>query len=317
MKNLRTFLLLLLLIFLYSNKANSQDRIVLTTGDTIKCTITKVKKNFLYYMQDFNGVSASGKISRDKIAEWSYNMNSTKKEAAFVPEVAAEPEVVVQKADEPKDGTRFRVAVKGGPGFLLGDTKTAEESLVSQGVSPNDADAYYKGLKTGIQGKASAYYHTFGDYWFGLIYKGFYASTEITTALQMDDVNMYYGKLGERYFVNFAGASFFGAERYGKNKQFGLNSSFSVGPAFYRDEVEMYNQEILVQGTTLGMDLSIGVEYFLKPNISLNFETSLFSAKVKKMTVKTFDSSQEVELDEDNWENLGRLDLSLGIVFYW
>jgi len=319
MKNLKSFLLLSLLFVLYGNNAQAQDRIVLTTGDTIMCTITKVKKNYLCYSQDYNGVSAAGKISRDKIAEWSYHMNPENTTTSFVPEMkpkaAEQPEV--EKKTLPTDGSRFRLAVNGGMGSLLGDTKTVEETLVTQGVSAGDAKKYYKGLKTGIQGKASAYYHTFGEYSFGLVYKGFYSSTEIMTPLQMDELNMYYGKLGERYFVNFAGASFFGAERYGKNKQIGLNSAFSMGPAFYRDEVEMYNQEILIQGTTLGLDISLGLEYFIKPNISLNFETSVFSAKVKKMTVTTPDSSQDIELDKDNWENLGRIDVAVGLVYYW
>ncbi|WP_167614103.1 hypothetical protein [Maribellus sediminis] len=319
MKNLKTFFLLSMLFLLYSSTVYSQDRIVLTSGDTITCTIIKVNKSYLVYSQNFNGVSAKGKVPRDKIAEWSYRMNPETNATSFMPEVkteiAVEPEV--EKEALPTYGSRLRVAVNGGLGFLLGDTKTAEESLVTQGVSSDNAKKYYKGLKTGIQGKASAYYHAFGEYSFGLVYKGFYTSSDVMTALQMDDLNMYYGKLGERYFVNFAGASFFGAERYGKNKQIGLNSSFSVGPAFYRDEVEMYNQEILVQGTTLGMDVSLGVEYFIKPNISLNFETSVFSGKVKKMTVTTSDSSQDMELDKDNWENLGRIDVAVGLVYYW
>ena len=319
MKNLKTFLLLSLFFLLYSNTVFSQDQIVLTSGDTITCTINKVNAKYVFYSQDFNGVSAKGKVAREKIAEWSYHMNRQKNEESFMPEVKSETTEAHEEKKEtlPTDGSRLRVAVNGGMGLLLGDTKTAEESLVSQGVSMDNAKKYYKGLKTGIHGKASVYYHAFGEYSFGLVYKGFYSSTEIMTSLQMDDLNMYYGKLGERYFVNFAGASFFGAERYGKNKQIGLNSAFSVGPAFYRDEVEMYNQEILVQGTTLGMDISLGVEYFIKPDISLNFETSVFSGKVKKMTVTTSDSSQDMELDKDNWENLGRIDVAVGLVYYW
>ncbi len=313
--------LILLLVILINPKGFSQDRIVLVSGDTIHCTINKVSKKYLFYSQDYNGVSAKGKILKSKIREWSYFV--AKDESKKIPENLLtvmedkDSETKTEIENRSQERGKFRISIIGGPGYLVGNTGNAEKSLQDQGVSISDSKKYYNNLKLGAQTKASVYFHAWGDYWFGALYHGFYSKSEIITPMQLDEVNMYYGKLGEHYFVNFAGATFFSADRYGRKKQIGLSSSFSVGPAFYRDELEMLNEQVLIQGTSLATNISIGAEYFIKPHFSISLETSLFSSQVKKLKVTTTESSQDVELDKENYENISRLDLSLGIVYYW
>ena len=312
----------ILFLFLLHSKSFSQDRIILNSGDTLKCTIGKVTRKFIYYSQNFNGISANGKVQKSSVWEWTFS--STEKEQIqhdLPPEmvdnqIAEEPEIAGnQEPVKPTD--RFRTSVSGGMGHLTGNTDAVEESLQQIGISVEDSRNYYKNLKLGYVIRASAYYQISKDYWLGMMYHGFYSSAELTTSMIMDDFNMYYGRLGERYFVNFAGASFFSSGRYGKNKKLGLNSSYSIGPAFYRDEAEMYNEQILIKSTSFAQDITLGVEYFIRPNISIGFESSLFMSKVRKMEVTTVNSSQTVELEKEEVENLSRINLSLGLVFYW
>jgi|GEM_PF-502941 len=312
----------ILFLFLLHSKSFSQDRIILNSGDTLKCTIGKVTRKFIYYSQNFNGISANGKVQKSSVWEWTFS--STEKEQIqhdLPPEmvdnqIAEEPEIAGnQEPVKPTD--RFRTSVSGGMGYLTGNTDAVEESLQQIGISVEDSRNYYKNLKLGYVIRASAYYQISKDYWLGMMYHGFYSSAELTTSMIMDDFNMYYGRLGERYFVNFAGASFFSSGRYGKNKKLGLNSSYSIGPAFYRDEAEMYNEQILIKGTSFAQDITLGVEYFIRPNISIGCVSSLFISKVRKMEVTTVNSSQTIELEKEEVENLSRINLSLGLVFYW
>jgi len=316
-----TPILILLLVILVNSKGFSQDRIILTSGDTIHCIINKVAQKYLFYSQDFNGVSAKGKILKSKIREWYYFgvKNEQKQEPENLLTTMTEKDSVVKTelAPQHQESGKFRISIIGGPGHLFGNTDSAEKSLQDQGVSIADSRKYYNNIKLGTQTKASIYFHAWKDYWFGALYHGFYSQTEIITPMQMDDVNMFYGKLGEHYFVNFAGATFFSASRYGSKKQIGLNSSVSIGPAFYRDEAEMFNEQVLIQGKSLATNVSLGAEYFFKPHFSISLETSLFSSQMKKLKVTTTQSSQDVELDKENYENISRLDLSLGIVYYW
>lgn len=299
----------------------SQDRIILTSGDTIHCSINKVKKKYVFYSQDFNGATAKGKVLKDSVREWSYfgaKENQVVERAILSPDIPTkDSESEVDLVEKREENGKFRITLNAGPGYLLGNTKGAVQSLQAQGVSSGDSKEYYDNLKLGAQTKASLFFHAWGDYWFGAMYNGFYSASELITTMYLDDVNMYYGKIGEHYFVNFAGASFYSAGRYGNKKQIGLNSSFSVGPAFYRDEAEMLNKQILIQGVSLATNVTLGIEYFFQPRWSINLETAFFTSNLKKLKVTSIQSTQEVELDKENYENLSRLELSLGIVYYW
>jgi hypothetical protein len=311
--------LIVVILLLIVNECFAQDRIILSSGDTIHCTISKVTKNYLYYRQDYNGVTAKGKILKTKIREWNYFFAKNDPETFF-----NEPEIPVHDSEKEPDflaqtspDERFRIALNAGPAYLAGNTEKAIQSLQERGVSAGDSKRYYHNLKMGFQAKGSAYIHLMGSYWLGAMYHGFYSTSEITTPMAIDDDYMYYGKLGERYFVNFAGASFSSSTRYGRSKRIGVNSSFAFGPAFYRDELEMLNDQVLIQGVALGTNLTLGLEYFFRSNISLGLESSLFSSQAKKITVTTAQSTEEIKLEKENYENLSRLDLSLGIIWYW
>lgn len=308
--NFASLFIVLFLVTILTFDGLSQDWVVLNSGDTVKCTITKVSEKYLYYSQNFNGVSAKGKILKSNINEWSYKFQNTEQEQPVAPPTPA----LIEK---PKITERFRASAQIGAAGLLGNTDEAERSLISQGASKEEAESYYNDLITGYQGKATLYYRILGDIWLGASYKGFYTSANMLTSMKIDDTNYYYGTVEENYFVNFAGASMFSSIRFGKNKLFGVHSEFSIGPAFYRDEAELLNQQILIQGTALATDLSLGLEYFINPHWSVSVGSSLFQGTIKNVKVNTASSTQEVSLEKENYENLTRLDVSAGIVFYW
>jgi hypothetical protein len=310
------FFILLLLIFA-SLRCLSQDRIILNSGDTIRGTINKINRNHVFFSQNFNGVSAKGKILKSNVREWTFVAEEKQPSFFPMPGTDSESESKVEINAISANHTRLRMSFTGGAAFLMGNMEKAEQIMQQKGVHINDSEKYYNDLKLGYQAKSSVYFNAFSDYWLGAVYHGFYTSAEITTPLRMDDNYMYYGKFGERYFVNFAGASLFSVSRYGRSKQIGLNSSVTIGPAFYRDEVDILREQVLIQGTSLATNITLGLEYFILPKISLSLESSLFSSTLKKINVKTGQLSQEVKLEKENYENLSRLDLSFGFIFYW
>jgi len=303
-------LLLLILLAMLSGHAYSQDWIILNNGDTVKCIISKTSDKYIYYSQNNNGLSAKGKVLKTNVVEWRCKPQYAEiKDSVEV----AKPE----KSKKVYIAERFRASVLVGAGGLIGNTDQAENDLISKGASKEEAESYYSDLITGYQGNASIYYRIAKELWLGGSYKGFLTSSSIITSLHIDDVHLYYGEVNERMFVNFAGASMFSSMLFGKEKRFLVNSAFTIGPAFYRDEVGLMGQQVLLQGTTLGTELCIGLEYFIKPRWSLNFGTSFFQGTIKEMKVTTSTSSSSITLEKENYENLSRLDLSAGIAFYW
>jgi hypothetical protein len=318
---LSALLIIFFLVALLSFEGIAQDQIILTNGDTINCTIKKATEKYLYYSQKFEGVSANGKILKSNIRELRYNNPQIEQhEPSAMPPVQGVNETASRKEEikeKPHFTERFRCEGLGGFSYLLGDTENAEQSMQSQGVSAEDAKKYYNDLKTGYVVKASLSYQISKDLWLGAYYHGFNTSTDMLTSIKIDDIYYYYGKLGERNFVNFAGASFASLNRFGGRSQYGVRSLIAIGPVFYRNEVEILNQQALIKGTNLGTDLTVGLEYFIKPQWSICLNTMLFLATINKVTVETSQATQEVILEKENRENLSRFDISIGMVFYW
>jgi hypothetical protein len=113
------------------------------------------------------------------------------------------------------------------------------------------------------------------------------------------------------------GPTFLYESKFGRNKRLGFHSSYSIGPVFYRDEVEVMRQQTLLTGVALGQNVDFGFEYFIKPHLAISLDALLFSSKLGKVTAKTIYSTEEINLNKEENNNLSRFDLSFGVVFYW
>jgi hypothetical protein len=151
----------------------------------------------------------------------------------------------------------------------------------------------------------------------GLRYKFF--NTSATTEGYFDPgdgLNLYYSIFRENIFVNYAGVSIFYREPIGKREIWSLYSNFSLGMAFYRNEFEVFYGNYLVTGNALGLDGSLGLEYRITPGISAGAELSMFAGTIRKFKITDGEINETVELETDNYENLSRVEVSLGIRFY-
>ncbi len=303
-------------------KVNAQDRVILLSGDTLECSIYKENRNFLYFKQDSKGVYSKGKISKKEVAEWTYqgaNTNQVTEEAQTPSDLITD--VITTEQKEPKKTVRenpFRVSINEGSGLLVGNTERSVENLQNQGVPKEDAEKYVDDLIIGYTGKFTLHYQISKHYWLGALYNGFYSDAKILTRMDYNDgYNWIYGEMGEKTYVNFVGPSFFSESKFGRNKRFSVHSSYAIGPAFYRNEVEVMRQQTLLTGVALGQNLDFGLEYFITPRWAISLDASLFSSILTKMSVETINSKETIDLEKEEYNNLGRFDLSFGVVFYW
>ncbi|MBV2246236.1 MAG: hypothetical protein KUL83_03675 [Lentimicrobium sp.] len=297
-----------------------QDQIILNSGDTLTGRITRETKNLLYFRHNIKGITSDAKVEKSTVLKWTYhNVPDQGPDENDVPPIAMTTRNDRDQGVFPSfpAGERFRGSISGGLGYLLGDTDEAEKSLTGQGVPAEDAKNYYNELVLGYSGTASLHYRVSREYWIGAHYLGFYSKANMTT--YFDDGGMYrfYGDIGERYFVNFTGLSLSSAVWLGRKKQWAYHAAYSVGPAFYRNETEVMHQQVLFKGVTLGQNLSLGLEYFITPKISVSTDFSLFRATLRKVKITTEGGTQEVDLDKESYENLSRADLTAGFVFYF
>ena len=335
---MKKFLLSAILLFGLVYSANSQDKIITLNNDTIYCKITKISDYTIDFEVMSQGVKRSGRVDHNRIFKYIISeksvpveqiesevnkealekllmdtpVNPENRERSKKP---AEEKIKVKK--EPFE--RFRFAMNGGFGYLLGSSKTAEEKMIALGLTDDQAKSYYKEMKSGICAGADLLFLINPDWGGGVKYKFYSTSADMEGFIDPGDgYNLYYGTFHERIYVNFIGGEFLFRQFIGSRKTLKLNSACSIGLTKYRNEASFFSSAFLLTGNNIGADLSLGLEYFISNHFSLGTELSLFYSSIRKMKLSDGITTTPVHLEKDNYENLSRLDLSIGIrVYLW
>lgn len=295
-------ILIAILFFGLLSSGYSQDKIITVNNDTIDCKITKISRNIIYFDLITRGVKTTGSLPLSSVLNYTIS-------AAETPEK--------QKASGIYSFERIRLGFSGGAGYLTASSEKAEESLTSQGLSADQAKSYYRNMKTGWDANADLTFLITPYLGTGFKYKFFYTAGSLEGFFDpQDGVNLIYSTYGERIYVNYYGAMFYYQQFIGANESFRFTSAYSFGLTTYRNEAEYLNRYYLLTGRNYGIDGSIGLEYLITDRLSAGADLSFFYSSIRKMDMTDGTNSQTIDLDKDNYENLSRLEFSIGIKFY-
>ncbi len=228
----------------------------------------------------------------------------------------SQSDIPVKNNLQEKASPKLRLSVSGGAGFLMASSKNAEQSMVSAGFTTQQAKSYYRDLKSGYGGSADLMYLTNNKYGFGLKYKYFNTSSGCEGFIDpQDGMTMLYGAFNEKIYVNFyaVSAQF---RKFAGNDRLSINASYSIGFVTYRNEAEYINNYLLFEGNNAGLDLGLEAEYKIHGNISVFANASAFYSSLSKMKISDGTTSATAKLEKESRENLSRVDISLGIIFY-
>ena len=295
---------LLLLLFLSISYAGvSQDKIITTQSDTIDCKIIKITKKVIYFDMITKNIKSSGKLPLSNVSR--YTIESK----------VSENHETVQKKSVPYQ--RLRLGLGGGFGYVFASSKEAEQELVDMGFSKKQAQSYYNRLRLGQLGSADLTYFISPNYGMGAKYKFFETSNSQEGFLDpQEGNNLIYGNLSEKIYVNFFGVTFHTQQCFANQPKLRLTSTYALGLATYRNETDAIVRRFLLTGKSFAADINIGIEYFVRKNISLGMDLSGFYSSIHKLKVNDGTNSTTMELDKDNYENISRIDLSFGIKIY-
>jgi len=297
----------LLFVFILAGFAaglSGQDRIITLNQDTIECRIKKITRSEIHFDISSQGITTTGRMPLTGVLSYSVS-----------PAAGVAP---LYDAMKPRPAGGLRLSLSGGMGYIISSSEKAEEAMVDMGLSEEKAGSYYSDLKSGWYGSADATWVINQSYGAGLRYK-FFNTTAATEGYfdPGDYYNLYYATYSENIYVNYAGVSIFYQEQFGQKREWSVYTSFSMGMAFYRNEYEFFYGNFLITGNALGIDGSLGLEYRISPLISAGAELSVFSSTIRKIKITDGDVDETVDLEEDNYENLSRAEVSLGIRFYF
>ena len=296
---LKTILTITFLSILVISKA--QDRIITTQNDTINCKISKVTSSNIFFTIKTGSVITKGKVDRSSVLSYYSGNSGVDENTGFT-------------APAP---SHWRLGLSGGLNYITASSSEAATALVQQGVTKQDAESYYNDLKLGLSGGVDLHYMVTKTYGVGLIYKFYSTNSMIETFFDpQDGVNLIFGQMNEKIYVHYTGLSFYSEQFMRANPRWKFSSYYSAGMAFYRNEAIVVNTPFLLTGKAFATNLDLGLEYFVFPRISAGINVSYFLSSLKKVTLNDGNSTTVQELEKENYENISRVDLSVGIRFY-
>jgi len=220
-----------------------------------------------------------------------------------------------ESTDDQDRDYRISITFTGGFSYFTENTKDEEEFLTSQKLDAGEAKDYYNRLASGYHLGAILKYN-FGNYLsIGLQYRFFNTNAALYGSFDPEDgIHLYYGKLSENIYINYAGLGFY-TDNIFKTRTIRIWAGISAGMAFYRNEGFHIWSPYLLTGSNLAFGPSVGIDIPVVKSVSIVAEGSWLISKVKKVKINSGTDSQSIDLDKDNYEDISNLNISAGLSF--
>ncbi|HKI87472.1 MAG TPA: outer membrane beta-barrel protein [Draconibacterium sp.] len=301
MLQIRVFLLTVLFVILNITVNFAQDGIITISNDTIHCKINRVSGKSIYYTVENGGSKIKSKIVKDQVKSW--KIDETELRESF------------QSFGENQTG-KWRISTEGGVGHRIANDKNSKQNYINQGFTEQEVDSYFRQIKTGIKASGQVHYMFWKNFGLGADYQYHHSTGEMKGVFDPgDNYTLLYGKLNDNIFTNYAGLSMYYQRWINPNCK--LYYQISMGLTLFREETIVIYTPNLITGKAFGGNTEIGFEYFLRKNIAIALDVDYFQSTISKIKVNNGAGTDEYKLEKEQMEGLSRIDLGLGLKFYW
>lgn len=224
-----------------------------------------------------------------------------------------------EKEDETVDINKWRISAGMGYGQRIANFDKGRDNMLWNGFDQSSVDDYIKSIKRGYKIAGQLHYMFWDNMGLGLDYNFFHSSGQLAGYVSSPSQNTdtyIYMRMEDNVFTNYLGASLLSEWRFG-NDQFKLNSQFSMGYTMFRNEVLFNHEPTLLIGNSLGLNLEVGIEYFIVPYLSIGSSACFFNSSLSQMKVDNGYEIMTVDMEKDERESLNRLDMSINLNYYF
>lgn len=262
----------------------AQDLIVTAQGDSLNSKITKVEPEYLYFSINKDGGVLNTLLPMAQVSYYKYNFYST-------------PALPVDaKVDGPKDFPRLRLAINGGWSYRL--------AKVAGNLSSTQQD-YIKGLKSGYSYGAELAYYWSKKAGIGAKYDVFRSRNEL------EDVSGQVVVLSDDVAISFIGP-YYSSRFLTANKKNSFLMNVGLGYVGYNDKA-FFGSDYELTGGTAGLLVDLGYDIGLSKSFALGFQLSFIGGTLTQYMIDDGFKTTTIELDEDEYEGLARINLSVGL----
>lgn len=203
-----------------------------------------------------------------------------------------------------KDFPRFRAALNGGWSTRL--------AKVSSSLDEEFAD-YIKELKSGYNYSLDLTYFYSAKSGFGLKYAAYQSKGSLENYFVSIDTVVVDAHVSDDITITFIGP-FYSSRHMFKNHKSSLLANIGFGYVGYSDKT-VFVSPYKITGSTAGFSFDIGYDMGISKNLALGIQLSYSNGVLRKYKLSDETQTRTIELDEDHYESLARIDLSVGIRF--
>lgn len=283
--------LLILLIPLLFGTAQSQDLLVTLENDSINCQINDVKENNIHFTFVKDDIVRKTLIDRDKVKyyERDYFYHSKVKQSSN---------------NQEKDFPKIRFALDGGFSYQL--------SQLPDDLSAEMED-YSRELKTGSVFGGELDYYFSEIIGIGVRVYNFHTSNRLEEYTFSSQGHTFTGTLSDDINI-----SFFGAALKARSLRVHKNNHLVMGGALgyikYKNNFVLVNSGQMT-GNTVGTMVDVGYDLSLSDNVMMGIKLSMVTGNITEYTLSNGTTEETIELDEEEYIGVERIELSIGIRF--
>ena len=276
-KHILFMLIYTLLITLQNFNSYSQDLIITKLTDTINCKITRIQNEYIYFTFKYENEIRNTLINKNQVSTFKYNY-------------FREPEIPDAFLPSQVEKTQIELLIYGGIGKRTAKLAENLPSNMKGQVYGIDL-CYYINSKAGIGIKLST----------------FYSHNEISDVTFTNNYgNVISGNLSDKIFISYFGPYYGSRIILDPIRQVSINMNFGAGYIGYVDKGETYTN-FVIKGNTFGMNVT--------DKIRINLQVSAYSGVLKKVRLLKNSNYRIIELKEDEYEGLSKIDVNFGLKF--
>jgi len=208
------------------------------------------------------------------------------------------------------DYPKARIGLKGGWSNRVGKAPQGSSTAYKN---------YIRELKSGGHYGADFHYFLSPVYGVGGVYSSYFSKAGIENfTIDLADGSSFIGDIEEDVTLNYIGASAVARYPFGKNA-FYLN--FSLGYLGYQNKqlfsIGQQELSLKLKGATMGTQFGAGVDFGLTKSLALGLQFNYLAGILQTYTISDGQNSETIKLKEGEYENIGRIDLSIGLKYYF
>jgi hypothetical protein len=229
-----------------------------------------------------------------------------------IEQVTPVPENLYVRKESPANkivdsGRKLRIAINGGPSWRIGETP--------EGISSAERD-YLRELKSGYSFSAELTYQLNENVGLGGKFSHYGSKHSVSTiTIDFPDGTSYTGPTSDNIKIQFIGPMLF-TRQVSYNEKGAFTGDFSLGYLSYKNVSTLGPSFLQISGANVGLSFGAGYEFYLSKSVGLGLSLSATFGTLTKLEIGNSISSTTIKLQEGQYENLGRLDLLLGLRLY-